>query len=88
MRTHRGEKRLGELLLNLFDAIEIDLDMLLDVLEFGLVGVLGLLPIFVMTLSEHLHDLHLPRLRVRTHLTALKAAVLLAAAEWTARFFI
>ncbi len=85
---HRGDKRLGELLLNLFDEINIELETLLDAVGFALVGLLGLLPIFVMTLSEHLRNLHLPRLRLRAHLVALKAAVLLAAADWTARVFL
>ncbi|WP_119068682.1 hypothetical protein [Aggregatilinea lenta] len=76
------------MLLSLFDGIVIDPELLLDAVGFALVGLLGLLPIFVMTLSEHLRDLHLPRLRLRTHLAALKAAVLLAAAEWTARVFL
>lgn len=76
------------MLLDLFEGIDIDLEIVLDAVKFALVGVLGLLPIFVMTLSEHLRDLHLPRLHVRAHLAALKAAVLVVVAEWTARKFV
>ncbi len=62
----------------LLSFIDIKLDMLLDAVEFMLVGVLGSLPILVVSLAERLRKVRLPRPRIRTYLSGIKVAVLFA----------
>lgn len=80
-RRCKGGTNHGELLLNFID---IELEMLLDAVEFMLVGVLGLLPILVVTLAERLRKLRLPRPRIRAHLNGIKIAAL-AALAWASQ---